>query len=248
MSRAKKVLAEADLVDGYEYTVDNAIRLFGAANELQVKFPDKALALAQLGQEEIGKSLTILAAFSLPSDPSAWTWFWDGWKSHALKAHRAYFYEIINPLRIELRAPDGSLYDGFPLREPISREKESGLYVDFDVAANRFTNPAAEVSSFEALARMSTLLYLSATADAVRRAMMVGDYVFRLKEFGTIAFKICSEATYQQEMPMILEGFRARSSLHDQIVTDLQIVFADVHATLEADGPRLKSYASPSGT
>jgi AbiV family abortive infection protein len=227
------VIPEERLVEGYEYTVENAIRLLSAAATLQEIFPDKALALAQLGQEEIGKSLTILAAFHLPALPDAWTWFWNGWRSHTLKAHRAYLYEIIHPLRIEMKAPDGTKYAGLPLRKPISKEKESALYVDFDVASNRFLDPANEVSLFDAAARISTLMYLSATADAVRRALLHVDVPFRMREFGAVAFKICSEMVYQQDMPQTLDQFAAISLRHAEIVNDLKIALGSVNSMFE---------------
>ncbi len=230
------IIPAEKLVEGYEYAVENGSRLFNAALLLLDKYPDKALALAQLGQEEIGKSLTILAAFHLPEIPTAWTWFWKGWKSHTLKAHRAYLYEIIYPLRIEMKAPDGTKYAGHPLRTPISKEKESGLYVNFDVASSCFVNPISDVSNFDALARISTLLYLSTTADAVRRVLLHTDIPFRTKEFGAVAFKICSEEVYQQDMPQILEQFGASSVRHAKILHDLNMALRSVppgfeHAT-----------------
>ena len=73
-------ISPRSLAEGYALAIDNALRFFDAACELLRKFPDKALALAQLGQEELGKSLTLLAAFALPQDPVAWAWFWEGWR------------------------------------------------------------------------------------------------------------------------------------------------------------------------
>ncbi|HEX4577802.1 MAG TPA: AbiV family abortive infection protein, partial [Edaphobacter sp.] len=128
--------------DGYIATIENAIRFFGAAGDVITAYPDKALALAQLGQEELGKSLTILSAFSLPAKEGAWKWFWDGWSNHQLKAHRAYLYELISPLRIELDAPNGKTYTGGPLRTKLSHEKESGFYVDYDQVLERFVSPS----------------------------------------------------------------------------------------------------------
>ena len=100
----------ANLAEGYNLAVENGLRLFASALDLNETFPDKALALAQVGQEEIGKSLTILAAFALRKDSPAWEGFWYGWHSHNLKAHRAFLYELLNPLRIELTFADGTRY------------------------------------------------------------------------------------------------------------------------------------------
>jgi AbiV family abortive infection protein len=148
-----QVLSFAQLREGYIQAIENAIRFLGASSDLIQAFPDKALALGQLGQEEVGRSLTLLAAFSLPSRAHAWEWFWRGWNNHQLKAHRAYLYEIISPLRIEIKGPNGRRFAGEPLRPRISQEKEAGLYVDFDASSGRFLSPSQQVSNLEATAR-----------------------------------------------------------------------------------------------
>lgn len=208
---------------GYEGAIDNALRFFGAATNLCGEYPDKALALAQIGQEEVGKSLTLLAAFYLPSDVAAWQWFWKDWSAHQVKAHRAFIYELIDPMRLEMQSPDGKKYSGLPLRAKIHQEKEAGLYVDFDVQNLRFLCPAETVSSFEAFARTSTLFYLGATADAVRKALFNAEEDFRLSAFGELAYRICSENIYQQDMPKILDEFSLRSNQHSLLISDLNI-------------------------
>ena len=54
-----QVLSFVQLRDGYVQTIENAMRFFGASKILIESFPDKALALGQLGQEEVGRSLTL---------------------------------------------------------------------------------------------------------------------------------------------------------------------------------------------
>jgi AbiV family abortive infection protein len=215
------VIGSDQLKLGYEGAIDNALRFFGAATSLCSDYPDKALALAQIGQEEIGKSLTLLAAFYLPSDIAAWQWFWKDWTAHQVKAHRAFIYELISPMRLEMQSPSGIKYSGLPLRAKIHQEKEAGLYVDFDVQNIRFICPVDTVTSFEALARTSTLSYLGATADALRRALFNSEEDFRLSAFSEIAYRICSEKIYQQDMPKILDEFSARSGQHTKLISDL---------------------------
>jgi len=203
------------------------MRFFGAGQELMGEYPDKALALAQLGQEELGKSLTILSAFSLPAEEEAWSWFWEGWSNHQLKAHRAYLYELISPLRIEVfNGRDGRTYTGLPLRPKLSQEKESGFYVDYDFNLQKFVSPINSVSNIEAASRTMTLAYLSVTADGVRRALQHNNEVFRLQVFGQLAFQICSEPIYQQDMPSIIAKFSQRSSMHAQLIRDLETTLA----------------------
>jgi hypothetical protein len=170
--------------------------------------------------------LSLLAAFALPQDSKAWEWFWSGWYSHNLKAHRAYLYELSNPTRIELVAKDRVLYSGQPLRQTMPQEKESGLYVDFDETTSTFVAPSLGVTLVEAVSRSSTLLYLGLTSDAIRRTLMASNSSFRLAAFGEIAFRICSENIYQQDMPSILTNFANRSAEHKLIVDDLREAFA----------------------
>lgn len=217
------VISNDQLKLGYEGAIDNALRFFGAATNLCYEYPDKALALAQLGQEEVGKSLSLLAAFYLPSNIAAWQWFWKDWTAHQIKAHRAFIYELISPMRLEIQSSSGTRYSGLPLRAKIHQEKESGLYVDFDIQNMRFLCPTDTVSSFEALARTSTLFYLGATADAVRRTLFNTEENFRLSAFSEIAYRICSEEIYQQDMPKILDEFSARSGQHANLISDLKV-------------------------
>ena len=216
------VLSGAQLRQGFEASIENATRLAGAAAVLLEEFPDKALALAQLAQEELGKSLSLLAAAALPDSPDAWTWLWAGWRDHQLKAHRAFLYEIIHPQRIELRHPvTGDRYAGEPLFDRMSTEKEVGFYVDFDAHLGSFVSPKALVETFDAAARISTVTYLATTADAVRRALMHDDMLFRFEAFGELAFEICSQERYQQDWPGMRAAFRARSPRHRALIDDL---------------------------
>lgn len=235
MSRANKnrIITLDQLKIGYNLTIDNAIRCLGASQSLVLEYPDKALSLAQLGQEELGKSLTLLAGAALPEDEEAWSWFWDGWRNHKLKAHRAYLYEIINPLRIEVPKPDGTIYAGEPLRQPISQEKESGLYVDFDLKRNVFIGPSKEIDQFTAFCRISTLLYLSSTADAIRRAVFSDNDSFRIVEIGNIALTICTEEVFQQDWPLIKEKIRNKSEHHKNLLNDLDTALLAVSDMFE---------------
>jgi AbiV family abortive infection protein len=226
-SRQRLVIIPAPrLMEGYSLAIENAVRSLGAATNLLRTFPDKALALAQIGQEEVGKSLTLLAAFALPQTPNAWTWFWKGWREHNLKAHRAYLYELLNPLRIELSSPDGRRYAGEPLHDSLPREKELGLYVDFKEESGLFVAPEFAITPFEAMARTSTLAYLVATADATRRALTFVDSPFRLTAFGDVALRVCSEKIYQQDMPGILTQFGSQSVQHRALLDDLRAAYA----------------------
>jgi AbiV family abortive infection protein len=238
--RLRPPIAHATLAHGYELAVANGLRLFEAAMDLADTFPDKSLALAQIGQEEVGKSLSLLAAFALRQDARSWTWFWSGWYSHNLKAHRAFLYELLNPTRIELVSKGTVFYSGHPLRQTMPQEKESGLYVDFDETTSSFVTPSLTVTRVEAASRCSTLLYLGLTADAICRTLTASNSAFRLAAFGEVAFRICSENIYQQDMPNILLSFEKRSAEHKLIVDNLAEAFASVTAFLSETVSRPK--------
>lgn len=243
------VLSLTQLQRGYGLSIDNAMRSLGASSKLMKEYPDKALGLAQIGQEEIGKSLSLLAAGTLPPE-QAWDWLSPGWRDHQMKAHRAYFYEIIHPLRIEAPHPEGGEhYDGGPLLDRLSAEKEVSFYVDLDESLKSFVSPEELVDGFAAFARTSTLAYLTGTADAVRRALMHDDYDFRFREFARVAFKICNEPTYQQDWPGMRHRFAARSLQHKAIIDDLDVALKGTADFFKgAVGKQNKSVPEPKDT
>jgi hypothetical protein len=61
---------------------------------------------------------------------------------------------------------------------------------------------------------------------------MNADSMFRLSAFGEIAFRICSEGLYQQDMPEILTQFENRSARHRLLVEDLSAAFSMVRTVL----------------
>ncbi len=164
----------------------------------------------------------------LPPTQDAWTWFWQDWRNHELKAHRAFLYEIVHPVRIAVPKPDGGLYEGEPLLERMPLEKEVGLYVDYDRALQTFVAPVELIEPHVALMRLSTLTYLCATADAVRRAIFHDDEFFRFNEFSRLAHRFCTTMTYQQQWPDIRAGVAAVSRRHAKFLDDLDFALNGV--------------------
>jgi AbiV family abortive infection protein len=179
------------LKDGYEKTIVTAYRLLLAAMSLLGEFPEVALGLAELGQEEIGKSLSILAAFPLARDQSGRKWFWSGWKDHRLKAYRAYLYELIYPLRLLERKADGTASPIGGIRNKITDEKEWSFYVNFDEASQTFQSPEDSVKEKESTNRILTLLYLATTARSIGLALTELDTEAAYNTLGGIALRIC---------------------------------------------------------
>lgn len=57
----------------------------------------------------------------------------------------------------------------------------------------------------------------------MRKALILTDATFRLREFSALALKICSEQVYQQDWPDIRREFSDRSPRHKSLVDDLDI-------------------------
>lgn len=210
------------LYDGHGKSVSNGLQLVESAVVVHSEFPEVALGLAQLGQEEIGKSLSFLSAFFLPQKFVGWDWFWSGWRNHELKAHRAFLYELIHPWRMVIKKPDGSDMDGGPFRKRINHEKEASFYVDFDNGKKTFVSPKESVSPDEVFQRVTTALYLGITAFHVKQGLDKGDVKFNYRTFSEICLRICSQDIYQQDMPTLLAEFGKRSASHAKLLTDLQ--------------------------
>jgi AbiV family abortive infection protein len=178
-----KSLTPDQLTDGYGKTISNAFRLLQAAMTLTAEFPEAALGLAEIGQEETGKSLSFLAAFSFASDKAIWRWFWSAWKNHQLKAHRAFLYELISPVHIEMHGSGVLRRAGLPIRGKIQYEKEVSFYVNFDPKSGRFVSPEKAVDRLEVFNRVFALLYLAVTAWSVKAALDEAEPTFRYRAF-----------------------------------------------------------------
>lgn len=214
------------LAVGYRLCIRNANEFMRAAGLVRESAPAKALALAELGQEEIGKSFHVLAAFSLPAQPHAWKPFWHDWRNHRRKAHAAYFYETLNPVRISIPNPPGTPLDGLPLRDPITREKEEGLYVEYDRQSGHFVSPAESVKPIEAMSRLYALIALAMTAVQVHDALVEHEPEFRLPAFAEIPSRIMARFTSSREIPALYDEFSDRSAQHAALIARLRSGFA----------------------
>jgi AbiV family abortive infection protein len=212
-------IPKAILRKGYEKSVSNGFSLVMSAMTLIPDFPQVALGLSQLAQEEIGKSLSILAAFQLRDGD--WKWFWSAWLDHTKKSHRAFLYELISPHRIEMRSQAGERLAGFSKRAAMPQEKEAAFYVNYDKTQQAFLLPDENVSNDEMLNRTMTASYLAQKAFFIHSALEMSDAEFRYDAFSEIALRVCTEDLYQQDMPAILEEFRSRSERHAALIEDM---------------------------
>jgi AbiV family abortive infection protein len=222
------------LLDGHEKAIITGYRLLMAAMSLVGEFPEVSLGIAELGQEEIGKSLSFLAAFGFDSHKPTWSWFWSAWRNHQLKAHRAYLYELIYPHRIETLDRDGSRLPAPSVRAKIKQEKEYSFYVNFDAASGTFKSPVDAIDLVETANRVLTLLYLASTARSVRLALDEQEKPFGYVAFSEIALRICSENLFQEDMPSLFKEFEARSTKHGKLISSLRNRLEDGRIQIEA--------------
>lgn len=220
------------LCAGYRMTVLNAFDLLMASMSL-AEHPSVALAVSELGQEELGKSLSVLAAASLPNDVADWKWLWSSWRNHTVKAHRAFLYELVSPVRLETRDTDGTRLAGASLRATLPTEKEVGFYVAYDSEAQSFVSPSDAIRPIESYHRTLTLLYLAYTAKAVLTTLESRTDRLWYRLFSGLAFRLCHEELYQQEMPSVFAEFSSRSANHAELMADLAKSLAATRGELE---------------
>jgi len=206
------------LYSGYSKSVENAMALLDAALKTWGDHPAVALGLSELGQEELGKSLSFLSAFYFLEHGADWAWFWDSWRSHQLKAHRAFLYELFSPLRM-IVDPDGpSRIAGSSTRPDIKHEKEAAFYVDYSPSDGKFVSPGDNIKPIEVANRTGTLLCLGVTALALKNALDEGSKEENYIAFSELAIRVCSDEIYQLDMPSIMRQFSSRSSYHAALI------------------------------
>ena len=206
------------LYEGHDKTVRNAERLFGAGTTILKQYPDIALGLYELGQEEIGKSFSFLAAFGYgPSDPQ-WQDFWQTWRDHRTKAYRAFFYEWFSPTRLTVSEE----LDGFPRKSSIEREKEASFYIDYLRDTGRFVSPGEQTDALETANRSAILISHVVTASYIKTALDEGDKQWNYQTFSALPALILTTGPRQEAMPAILDRFAARSDRHRLLVDNLR--------------------------
>ena len=225
MKTRKKVTPSLNfeqLYTGYSKSVENAMDLLDAALKTWGDHPAVALGLCELGQEELGKSLSFLSAFYFLEHDANWTWFWNSWRDHQLKAHRAFLYELFSPLRMIIDPHGPPRMEGFSARPNIKHEKEAAFYVEYLPFDGKFVSPRDNIKSVEVANRTGTLLCLGATALALKNALDEGAKEGNYVTFSELAIRACSEEIYQQDMPNIMREFSSRSPYHAALVHNVE--------------------------
>jgi AbiV family abortive infection protein len=210
------------LYSGHSKSLENAMHLLDAALTIWDNHPAVALGLSELGQEELGKSLSFLSAFYFLEHEADWAWFWKAWRNHQIKAHRAFLYELFSPLGMIIE-PDGpSRMEGASARPQISQEKEAAFYVDYSHAERAFISPQDCIKPIEIANRIGTLLCLSITASGLKNALDEGSKEKNYLIFAELAIRVCSGDIFQQDMPNIMREFSSRSPYHAALINNIE--------------------------
>jgi len=208
----------------YEKTMISAEGLFNAGMTLFKINHNSALGQFELGQEEVGKSFSILSAFGYGSNQDVWKMFWKDWRDHKVKVARSFFYEWFSPWRITVLNDNGVPIDGH-CREGffngIPKEKESAFYVNYDELTGSFKAPGDSIESIDSANRGSSLLSHYTTAMLTKSALDEGDKEWNYKVFSEIPSRIMSVFTPQEDMPTIIGEFQSRSPKHKILVNSI---------------------------
>lgn len=227
------VLSFDQIYDGYTKSIENGKRLCEAGMLINKEYPDVALGLFELGQEEIGKSYMLLSSFQYKNNSVEWLSFWKDWKDHTRKAYAAHFYEWLNPVRIEINDPKWHEACGFGIRNKIPKEKEFSFYVNYDKSKNVFVIPKDEINLEESSHRGLTLTYLYLTAQYTKHALDIGDIKFNYSMFTEIPVILLRQFILQESIPIIYEEFKKRSNEHELIVANLLEAYKQERLALE---------------
>ncbi len=207
-------LKKEELLELFKHSVDNAYTLFLTAKKIALdeeasqKYP--ALGLAELALEELGKSYSCLAQYSISDELKDWKQFWVDWKKHDVKAHRAFFYELFSVTRIEIEDPE--LNKSFPtLKNKFSQEKEFAFYVDIDKGNRKILIPKNEISDVEVIGRVVSLWGL------FNSALYIVDWMIsdRAEEFknaiSDYAYRTLNTEMYQQDVENVIKSMKSSS-------------------------------------
>jgi AbiV family abortive infection protein len=176
-----------------------------------------ALALAELALEEIGKSFTCLAYYAVADSVTDWTAFWKDWKDHKVKAHRAFLYEFISTVRVELKDKP----DYFPSkRVTIPLEKEVSFYVDFDKTKREIIIPKAVIDNTEIFSRITSLFGVLNAAMLIRDLLKTKkeDYKKAVSEY---AFMVMTTGITQKEAEEFLMNSEDGTKEHNNAFNDI---------------------------
>ena len=220
-------LKQTELQQLFSSSIDNALKLFRAAQYLTISFDGKkypALGLAELALEELGKSYTCLAYYSKADKIDDWSIFWKEWRNHDLKANRAYFYEFFSLLRVELEME--KYKDNFPtIRGKFSKEKEKSFYVDIDKENRKIYIPDIEVADDECINRLISLIGLLNTTFHIRNWFDPDNSEQFKNAISDYAFLTITKQFFQQDVEQVLNEMRTDNQEYNKGLDTIWTLF-----------------------
>ncbi|SFI77823.1 abortive infection protein, AbiV family [Kaistella treverensis] len=204
-------LKKEELFELFINSLDNSYNLYESAKKIldSTKIEKHvSLGLAELALEELGKSYSCLAYYSESSTLKDWKDFWKEWKNHDLKAHRAFFYEFFNMLRIDQVGDNLN----FPTnKDKFSKEKEYSFYVDIDKSNRKIYIPKQEISEIECNRRIYSLLGLFNSALYIKDWFNENKNEDFRNAISNFAFRTISTAMHQQDVNNVLSEMKTEN-------------------------------------
>ncbi len=224
-----KPLTFNELHQAYEKCICTGMRLFGGGVTLQYEYPEIAIGIFEIGQEEIGKSFSVLAAFKYGKSKLHWAEFWKSWRDHNKKVARSFFYEWISPKRLLVGKNIEQSLDGKSRKGNVPKEKESAFYIHYDKDNNIFKSPEEMIDLEEVFNRASSMMSHLVTALSIKLTLDEGDKEWNYNMFCEIPHRIMSTYTRQEDMIAILNEFSSRSNKHDILINRLKEQLVEQH-------------------
>lgn len=159
--RRSDPLSPTDLGAIADAALDNADSLIRSANELlsSDRFP-VANSLALLAAEEYGKHMMCFSAVGKdPTDAAYWRRFWNALQDHHLKYKNAFIMAAVGLLLDQTaRTAVMNALDQHVTAD--KRNRESGLYVDFDASTGTVLSPVDVIQPQHAETTVGTWTYV----------------------------------------------------------------------------------------
>ncbi len=215
-------LTSKELVTLFLELIENATQLLNSAISLSgTDEKHVSLGLAEIALEEIGKSFTCLAYYSVADSMKDWTAFWKDWKDHKSKAHRAFLYEYFSTIRVELKDKP----DYFPSkRHAIPHEKEVSFYIDFDKSKREIIIPKTTIDQVEIFSRITSIFGLLNSSMLVRDLLKNKSKEYK-KAVSGYAFLVMTSGISQIEAEELLPKLKDGVEEHEQAFNDIEELF-----------------------
>jgi AbiV family abortive infection protein len=217
-------LSKNDILGLFNASIDNAFSLWSISNQ-NITNKDTmhiSLGLSELALEELGKSYTCLAYYCISNDTDYMKYFWQEWKNHKLKAHRAFFYEFFSLFRIEISASKKYIPT---IRKSMPLEKETSFYVDYDHINKKVIRPFSEIEKEEIVNRITSVIGPLYSAKNVSSLIVDNnneDYTTAISKY---AFHTLTCVFYQQDIEKELQKLKNNNLKHDEAIDDIWKLF-----------------------